>query len=152
MRFDERAFTHQCEKRKRKCLRVSQPLEHFHWSFSSDIMEMKGLILAYSPHVRSFACVYLTMLWRKMFINLCMYVCLSVILRHAQFWTCYRGFDKNLFSFFSWLYQSLVISYLSWQPIRDKKKKKKKKTKTQKQGDIFLSDVWTVCWPICLHN
>ena len=72
------------------------------------------------------------------YINLCMYVCLSVILRHAQFWTCYRGFDKNLFSFFSWLYQSLVISYLSWQPIRDKKKKKKKnKQKTKNKAISF---------------
>ena len=42
MRSDEKPFTCQCEKENKKGLRVSDFT--FYWSFSSDVMAVKGLI------------------------------------------------------------------------------------------------------------
>ena len=41
MRLDEKPFTCQCEKKNKKA-EVFQ-ISHYYWSFSSDIMAVKGL-------------------------------------------------------------------------------------------------------------
>ena len=43
MRFDENPFTYQSEKEDRKAEEFQ--ISHFYWSFSSDVMAVKGLIL-----------------------------------------------------------------------------------------------------------
>jgi len=45
MRFDENLFTDQCEKEDKKALEFQ--ISRFYWSFSSDIMAVKGLMIMY---------------------------------------------------------------------------------------------------------
>ena len=49
MRFDEDPFTRQCEKTTTEDLKAQGfQISHFYWSFSSDVMTVKGLIVSLS--------------------------------------------------------------------------------------------------------
>ena len=45
MRFNENPFTYQCKKEDKKA--EGFQISHFYWSFSSDIMAVKGLNKSY---------------------------------------------------------------------------------------------------------